>query len=100
MNTKKSIICILSIHEMPIAIKNIARIVRQGGKLLISIPSVRNDVDPETSRDGYGRLYNNYSSKLYVEMFKLAGFRLVFQEENKDAMKRKFNWITMGFIKE
>jgi SAM-dependent methyltransferase len=86
--------------ELPIAIKNISRIVRKKGKLLISVPSVRNDVDPETSRDQYGRLYNNYSSRLYIEMFKLAGFRLVFQEENKDAMKRKFNWITIGFVKE
>jgi len=87
-------------YEMPLAIKNIARIIVTGGKLLISIPSMRDDIDKETLRDRYGRLYNNYSSRLYLELFKLAGFRLLFQEENKDAMKRSFTWITMGFIKE
>ncbi len=90
----------ISEDEMPIAIKNIARVIKKGGKLLISIPSIRDDVNLDTLRDRYGRLYNNYSSSLYLEMFKLVGFRLLFQEENKDAMKRKFNWITMGFIKE
>jgi SAM-dependent methyltransferase len=85
--------------EMPIAIKNIARVMRTNGKLLISIPSIRDDVDPDTLRDRYGRLYNNYSHKLYIEMFKLAGFKLIFKEENQDAMKRNFSWITIGFKK-
>ena len=86
-------------EDMSETIKNISRVIRAEGRVLISIPTVRNDVNSETLRDKYGRLYNNFSPNLYVQLFKMAGFKLLFQEENSDAMHRGFNWVTMGFRK-
>ena len=90
----------LSKDRIPLAIKNLSRIIKPEGRILISVPTVRNDVNPETLRDRYGRLCNNFSPNLYTEMFKMVGFKVLFLEENKDAMNRKFNWVTIGFIKE
>jgi len=89
----------ISKESMPEAVRNISRVVKPGGRLLISVPSFREDLDSDNTRDKYGRMYNNFQPSVYVELFKLTGFKVLFQEENRDAMKRGFNWITIGFKK-
>jgi 2-polyprenyl-3-methyl-5-hydroxy-6-metoxy-1,4-benzoquinol methylase len=69
-------------------------LLRMCGRLLISVPTERSDVN-QNERDQNGRLFKNYSSAYLVGVLELQGFQLLEEWRNADALKRTgVEWLT------
>jgi SAM-dependent methyltransferase len=67
------------------------------GRLLVSIPDRRHDLDSE-SRDEQGRLFNNISANELELLFERAGFDAIGRWDNPDGLGRQGrDWITSLF---
>jgi SOS-response transcriptional repressor LexA len=80
---------------------NIRRILRRGGHLLISTPLQGPDVDPATSRNSEGRLFNGVTPENFQFLFEKVGFRQVNRWDTGDALGRLTRrWATQLFVLE
>jgi SAM-dependent methyltransferase len=69
--------------------------LKVNGRLLVSIPSHRADVNDQ-ERDAHGRLFKTYSPGYLRLIFERLGFTLIDQWENEDAMNRQtIDWVTL-----
>jgi 2-polyprenyl-3-methyl-5-hydroxy-6-metoxy-1,4-benzoquinol methylase len=76
------------------AVLNIKNLLKDKGRLLISLPEKRDDI-VINERDEFGRLFKNYSSEFLTIEFEKQGFTLLKKWNNKDSMKRVgIEWLT------
>ena len=75
----------------------IKKCLKPNGRLLISIPKHRRDID-DRERDANGRLFKAHTPEHLQLIFEQLEFSMVDQWENIDAMNRDgFSWITVDF---
>lgn len=80
------------------AVYGLRRVLRADGMLLVSIPEVRSDVDPSTSRDAGGRLFTPLPAAKLQLLFERVGFALERTESNRDGLGRDgIRWRTFVF---
>ena len=70
------------------AIYSIRRILRPGGRLRVSVPSRRADVDPRTRRDTDGRLFTDLAPAKLRLLLERVGFSLVEARLSNDSLGR------------
>jgi hypothetical protein len=71
--------------------------LKRNGRLLISIPSQRPDLN-KGNRDDQGRLFAPYTSDCLRLLFERIGFRMIGRWENDDGLGRKNHaWTVMLF---
>jgi SAM-dependent methyltransferase len=76
------------------------RVLRPGGRLLVSIPERRPDVDPATSRDPHGRLFSPLVPDKLSLLIERIGFRPVWRKTTPDSLARPGHaWTSMLFEK-
>jgi len=84
--------------KLSLTIKEISSLLKINGKLLISIPLVRNDIDKELQRDKDGRLFILRSSEIYIDMFKKYNICLINEFKNIDGLGRiDCSWSNLLF---
>lgn len=72
-------------------------VLREGGRLLISIPSARPDLTPD-HRDANGRLFTPLPADYLELLFERLGFHLVSKWVSDDGLKREgYTWRTLLF---
>jgi SAM-dependent methyltransferase len=71
--------------------------LNSGGKLLVSIPIERNDVQPGAERDASGRLMIIRSDSQVRLLFERLGFTLENEWKSADSAGRTFLWATLLF---
>lgn len=70
-------------------------LLRRRGRLLISLPSARKDVDNQ-ERDALGRLFKSYTADHIALLFERIGFREIGRWETDDALGRAgTQWVTL-----
>jgi len=79
------------------SIQTIKRVLRENGKVLISIPTFRENIND--NRDQFDRFFNGITSKEIINLFEKEDFELIFKKESLDAMRRGYGWCTLGFKK-
>ncbi len=75
----------------------IRELVKPGGRLVVSVPLERDDVDPETQRDGEGRLFVIRSEAEVSLFFERLGFAVESRFRSNDALGRNALWATIVF---
>lgn len=82
------------------AIYGLRRVLRPGGRLLISIPKQRPDIDPQTSRDAEGRLFTPLVPDKLSLLIERIGFRTLWKKSSSDSLNRPGHaWSTLLFEK-
>jgi len=80
---------------------NIRRILKDNGRLLISIPLKDKTINPKTKRDENNRLFNRITPENFQLIFERIGFKLINKWEDKDSLNRNHRkWSTMLFTLE
>lgn len=83
------------------AVFNIRRILKPGGRLLLSTPLEGPTVDPVTRRDENGRLFNAVTPENFQFLFEKIGFRQVNRWDSDDHLGRSNRrWATQLFVLE
>lgn len=78
---------------------NLRRVLKEGGRLLISTPLERPDVDPVTHRDAQGRLFNQVTPEKFQFLLEKVGFRRLNRWDDKDSLGRAgHSWATQLFV--
>lgn len=67
---------------------NLRRVLKSGGRLLISTPLVGPAVDPATSRDAQRRLFNHVTPENFQFLLSKVGFRLLNRWDSDDSLGR------------
>lgn len=76
---------------------SIKRILKQNGRLLVSIPSSGQELNANR-RDENGRLFNDYNPEYLQLLFERIGFQLIGKWISEDGLGRENRtWITMLF---
>jgi len=76
----------------------IRRVLKEHGRLLLSIPLHDETIDQETKRDSDGRLFNGIVPEELQLIFERIGFRLLNRWESDDSLNREHRkWATMLF---
>lgn len=75
------------------AVYSLRRVLRPGGVLLISVPSNRPDIDPQTRRDGAGRLFTRLPAARLRLLFEWGGFKVDGTEAIKRLTQDANHWI-------
>ena len=76
------------------------RVLRPGGRLLLSIPASRPDIDPKTRRDPQGRYFADLPPAKLKLLLERVGFRHVWEQLSADAQGRaSTTWATFLFEK-
>ncbi len=74
------------------------RVLRPGGRLLLSIPAQRPDIDPVTRRDPDGRYFADLPPAKLKLLLERVGFRLLWERVTDDALQRPgHTWATFLF---
>ncbi len=80
------------------SIYGMRRVLRQGGRLLLSVPAQRPDVDPETRRDRDGRYFADLPPAKLKLLLERTGFQLLREAASEDALGRPgYSWATFLF---
>jgi hypothetical protein len=80
---------------------NLRRLLKPGGRLLISTPLQGPTVDPATRRDADGRLFNGVTPENFRFLFEKIGFRLLNRWDEDDSLGRpERRWATQLFVLE
>jgi phage repressor protein C with HTH and peptisase S24 domain/SAM-dependent methyltransferase len=80
------------------AVYALRRILRPAGRLLLSIPASRPDVDPVTRRDPSGRLFSLLPPAKIKLLFERVGFRLLAEHLTDDSLGRPGHcWTSLIF---
>ncbi len=78
---------------------NLRRVLRPGGRLLISTPLQGPSVDSTTNRDADGRLFNEAPPEQFQILFENAGFRRTNRWDSGDTLGRtERTWATQAFV--
>lgn len=76
----------------------IRRILKQKGRLLLSIPLQDETIDSTTKRDVNGRFFNGVTPEELQLLFERIGFNLLNRWDNSDSLNREHRkWATMLF---
>jgi SAM-dependent methyltransferase len=71
------------------------RVLKPHGRLLLSIPSARNDVEAD-ERDAHGRLFKAYTAEELQLLFERLGFQRIGRWEGEDGQQRiGIRWTTL-----
>ena len=80
------------------AVYGLRRILKPGGRLLVSIPAERADVAPDTRRDPRGRLFTDLPPEKLILLLERIGFLLQWREDTPDRLHRPgIRWATLCF---
>jgi SAM-dependent methyltransferase len=80
------------------AVYTLRRVLKPGGKLFVSIPLVRSDVDPITRRDPHGRLFSDLPPAKLRLLFEQVGFSVRESETMPDSLGRDgIAWCMIEF---
>ncbi|MCZ7640413.1 MAG: methyltransferase domain-containing protein [Verrucomicrobia bacterium] len=80
---------------------NLRRVLKPGGRLLISTPRTGPAVDEATRRDTDGRLFNGVTPENYHFLLAKVGFRLLNRWDSDDSLGRPGRtWATQLFVLE
>jgi len=83
------------------SVYTIRRILKPVGRLLISVPSRNDEVNPESRRDAYGRLFTDLRSEKLSLLLERVGFRLIWSKTSEDSLGRDSRtWAVMLLAKE
>lgn len=86
--------------KLDAAIQSMATVLADGGRVLLSLPLSRGDVQANR-RDDKGRLFNDYSPALITAAFAQKGFKALWRKDTEDAMARAGNvWYTLLLEKQ
>jgi len=84
----------LELIQLSPAAASIRACLRRGGRLLISVPSKRPDLD-KGDRDSNGRLFVPHSTRLLVDTFRRCDFTLLDEWTNEDSLNRQgVEWVS------
>ncbi len=76
----------------------IRRVLRENGRLLISIPLEDDTINKKTNRDENNRLFNGITNEELQIIFEKIGFKLLEKWQNDDSLNRTHRkWSTMLF---
>ncbi len=75
----------------------IRELLKPGGKLVVSVPLERSDVDPTTQRDAAGRLFVLRSEPEVTLFFERLGFAVESRFRSNDSLGRDALWATIVF---
>ena len=96
-------ICAAMLQHLPRAtlfdaVFSLRRLLRPGGRVLASIPSLRTDID-EKGRDPFGRLFSGVQAGELELLFQRAGFRTLERWGEEDSLGRGgvVRWATLLF---
>jgi SAM-dependent methyltransferase len=79
------------------AVVSLCRLLRPGGRVLASIPTRRDDLDPE-GRDEFGRYFSGVQVEELDLLFQRAGFRTLGRWHDGDSLRRSgVQWATLLF---
>lgn len=71
------------------------RLLKKGGRLLLSLPRSRSDIGPD-GRDSDGRLFSPYTPEYVQLLFERLGFQLIGRWDTEDALRRPgMEWFTL-----
>lgn len=77
----------------------IRRVMKENGRLLISIPLEDITINAETKRDSNGRLFNGVTPENLQLIFERVGFCLINDWQTDDTLNREHRkWSTMLFV--
>ena len=78
---------------------NLRRVLKAGGRLLISTPREGPAVDPATRRDQDGRLFNGVTPENFHFLLEKVGFRRLSRWDSPDSLGRAGrSWATQLFV--
>lgn len=84
-------------HDLERAALSFRRHLKKGGRLLISVPAFRANINRE-NRDQEGRLFFMYSPAILSSSFKAIGFSLLEQFTNQDVLNRPdTSWLSQVY---
>lgn len=87
----------IPVGQLPDAALDIKRLLKPGGRLLITVPDLRPGLD-EHRRDEYGRLFTALPAGVVLLLFEPLGFKEVRRWNTDDSMGRAgFRWNTVLF---
>ena len=76
----------------------IRRVLKEHGRLLLSIPLHDPTIDPQTKRDADGRLFNGVTPERLELLLERIGFKLLNRWNDDDSLNRTHRkWATMLF---
>ncbi|WP_284620648.1 methyltransferase domain-containing protein [Aquabacterium humicola] len=76
---------------------SLKRTLQVHGRLLMSLPAVRDDVG-DKHRDGHGRLFMPYRAEFLQLLFERLGFQMIGRWDDEDALGRGgVRWFTLLF---
>ena len=79
------------------AVFSLRRLLRSRGRVLVSIPTRRDDIDEE-GRDAFGRYFSGVQVGELELLFQRAGFRTLGRWEDEDSLGRRgVQWATLLF---
>lgn len=83
------------------AVYAIRRVLRHGGRLRVSIPARRDDVNPNTRRDANGRLFTDLAPAKLQLLLERVGFSLVGARLARDSLSRPgIEWWVGDFTRQ
>jgi SAM-dependent methyltransferase len=83
------------------SVYNIRRILKPGGRLLISVPLRNDEVDPTSKRDSKGRLFTDLPPEKLCLLLERIGFQILWSKTSGDSLGRASRtWAVMLMVKE
>lgn len=80
---------------------SLRRVMKSGGRLLISTPLVGPPVNSDTLCDEHGRLFNQVTPENFQLLFEKVGFRLMQRWDSADSLNRsQRSWSMQLFVLE
>jgi hypothetical protein len=78
------------------SVYTIRRILKPGGRLLVSVSLKNDDVDPGSRRDAFGRLFIDLPPEKLCLLLERVGFRLIWLKISEDSLGRDSRtWAVM-----
>ena len=75
---------------------SIRNLMKEGGRLLVSMPHDRPDID-EHCRDSKGRLFNSVKPEYLQLLFERLGFSIIGKWKTEDSTRPGYSWFTIAF---
>lgn len=87
----------IAANQLTTASQRIYELLVPRGRLLISLPHHRPEVDPISHRDGDNRLFTSVNSIL--DHFQTSDWQLLQHWQDEDSLGRKLRWLTLLYEK-